>query len=46
MTQLVLLQSLPDEFEVIVQGKLHQVPAKPGRILTKYINRGKLSPEK
>jgi hypothetical protein len=35
MTQPVLVQSLTDEFEDIVQGKAPLVPAKPGNILTK-----------
>ena len=44
MTQPVLVQSLTDEFEDIIQGKTPLVPAKPGDILTKCENSIKLTP--
>jgi hypothetical protein len=44
MTQPVLVQSLTDEFEDIIQGKTPLVPAKPGNILTKCKNSEKLTP--
>jgi hypothetical protein len=44
MMQLVLVQSLTDDFENIVQGKMQLVPAKPGDKLTKCKNSNKLTP--
>ena len=44
MMQLVLVQSLNDEFEDIIQGKTPLVSAKPEDILTKCENSSKLTP--
>jgi hypothetical protein len=44
MMQLVLVQSLTDEFEDIIQGKTPLVPAKPWDILTKCKSSSKLTP--
>ena len=44
MMQLILVQSLTNEFEDIIQGKTPLVPAKPGDILTKCKNSSKLTP--
>jgi hypothetical protein len=45
MMQPVLVQSLTNEFEDIVQGRAPLVPAKPGDILIKCKNDDKLNPE-
>eukprot|EP00804_Cyclotella_cryptica_P002709 CCRYP_009620-RA/>CCRYP_009620-RA protein AED:0.39 eAED:-0.09 QI:0/0/0/0.5/1/1/2/0/355 len=46
MTQPVLVQSLFDEFDDIMQGKTVLVPAQPGDILTKCKSSPKLDPAK
>jgi hypothetical protein len=45
MMKPVLMQSLTDEFEDIVQGRASLVPVKPGDILTKCKNSNKLKPK-